>query len=270
MSTFHENLVQSFSNFKGKYVNQLTDNFAETEASPVATKAYEAGQYLTCTNAFLKAKTNISIGDNLVVGTNVEETSVGNELENLSSDAVDINFDDTTAQTGSNNVQGAIEALKSSFSSALTSLKNTAIAQAVGATGSTFASVIATLGNIVNRGAVSQSITATTSTQTYTVPAGYHNGSGVVTVSPQQHSGTYSVTSNGTKDMGASHNYRYVSVSADVTHTVVPYLKITEDWYRHAIVGVIVDGVDRGGIEVGNAGSTNLQNLQYNGPTVTV
>ena len=213
MSTFHENLVQSFSNFKGKYVNQLTDNFAETEASPVATKAYEAGQYLTCTNAFLKAKTNISIGDNLVVGTNVEETSVGNELENLSSDAVDINFDDTTAQTGSNNVQGAIEALKSSFSSALTSLKNTAIAQAVGATGSTFASVIATLGNIVNRGAVSQSITATTSTQTYTVPAGYHNGSGVVTVSPQQHSGTYSVTSNGTKDMGASHNYRYVSVS---------------------------------------------------------
>ena len=107
-----------------------------------------------------------------------------------------------------------VNSLKSSFSQALTDLRNTSIAQAVGAVASdTFAQIVTKLGNIVNRGAVSQSITATTSTQTYTVPAGYHNGSGVVTVSPQQHSGTYSVTSNGTKDMGASHNYRYVSVS---------------------------------------------------------
>lgn len=39
-----------------------------------------------------------------------------------------------------------------------------------------------------------------------------------VTVTPQQHSGYYpsqstNVTSNGTKDMGASHNYRYVNVN---------------------------------------------------------
>ena len=90
MGTFHENLVQSFSNFKGKYVNKLTDNFADAEESAVATKAYKAGQYLTYTNAFLKAKTNISIGDNLVIGTNVEETSVGNELESIADDAVNI------------------------------------------------------------------------------------------------------------------------------------------------------------------------------------
>ena len=90
MGTFHDNLVQSFSNFKRKYINQLTDNFADAEESAVATKAYEAGQYLTCTNVFLKAKTNISIGDNLVIGTNVEETSVGNELESIADDAVNI------------------------------------------------------------------------------------------------------------------------------------------------------------------------------------
>ena len=179
-------------------------------------------------------------------------------------------YSDFVQYSGDGEINDNVSWLYRNFSNALTSLKNTAIAQAVGATGSTFASVIATLGNIVNRGAVSQSITANTTTQTYTVPEGYHNGSGVVTVSPQQHSDTYSVTSNGTTDMGESHNYRYVSVSADVTHTIQPYLRINDNIYRRAYVGLVVDGVDKGMVEIGNAGDTALQNLYYYGSTFTV
>lgn len=71
-------------------------------------------------------------------------------LNNLNASTV--SFDDTTAQIGSNTVQGAIEGLKSAFSSALTSLKATPIAQAVGATGNTFAAVIQKLNAIATPG----------------------------------------------------------------------------------------------------------------------
>ena len=51
-------------------------------------------------------------------------------------------------------------------------------------TGYTFtnSSSVAASGTMVNNGAVSKSITPSTSAQTYTIPAGYHNGSGKVTV----------------------------------------------------------------------------------------
>ncbi len=81
-----------------------------------------------------------------------EINDINDVLSNLSSDAVDVNFDDTTAQLGASNVQTAIEKLKAAFSSALTSLKATPIAQAVGATGSTFAAVIQKLNAIATPG----------------------------------------------------------------------------------------------------------------------
>ena len=47
----------------------------------------------------------------------------------------------------------------------------------------TIANIATKISNIVNNGAVSKSITpSTSSTVTYTIPAGYHNGSGKVTV----------------------------------------------------------------------------------------
>lgn len=169
-------------------------------------------------------------------------------LNNLNASTV--SFDDTTAQIGSNTVQGAIEGLKSAFSSALTALKNTAIAQAVGATVSdNFAQVIAKLATIVNRGKVTQ--TLNTSTKSYTIPAGYHNGQGTVSLTTQEKTitasrsaqtvtpdsgkvlskvtvnkfpdatGSYpasgNITSNGTHDMGAGNNYRYVKVDVHPT-----------------------------------------------------
>ena len=143
-----------------------------------------------------------------------------------------------------------INGLEESFSQALTDLKATAIAQAVGAAVSdTFAQVIAKLGAIVNRGKVTQSLN--TSTKSYTIPAGYHNGQGTVSITTQEKtvtgsrsaqtvtpdsgkvlskvtvnkypdaSGNYptsgNITSNGTFDMGASNNYRYVKVAVKPT-----------------------------------------------------
>ena len=50
-------------------------------------------------------------------------------------------------------------------------------------------------GTMTNRGAVSKTLDATTSNQSYTVPAGYHNGSGTVTIVLEEKSATPSTSS---------------------------------------------------------------------------
>ena len=97
-------------------------------------------------------------------------------------------------------------------------------------------------GTMTNRGAVSQSLN--TSTTSYTIPAGYHNGSGKVSITTQEKTvtssrsaqtvtpdsgkvlskvtvnalaptGTYKPTSRvNNNDMGATSNYRYVDTTA--------------------------------------------------------
>ena len=94
-----------------------------------------------------------------------------------------------------------INGLKADFSQALTDLKATAIAQAVGATGTTFASVISKLGEIVNRGAWSSNAT---SNGTITIPQGYHNGSGTVSVNVQHNPSFGMVATAGDRGGGGS------------------------------------------------------------------
>ena len=50
-------------------------------------------------------------------------------------------------------------------------------------------------GTMVNRGAISKVLDATTNNQSYTVPAGYHNGSGTVSISLETKSATPSASS---------------------------------------------------------------------------
>ena len=72
-------------------------------------------------------------------------------------------------------------------------------------------------GTMPNRGAWTSTKTATTSNQTVTIPSGYHNGSGSVTVKPQVQSGTYTFPSGSTgstHDLTATNNIRYVNAES--------------------------------------------------------
>ncbi len=140
------------------------------------------------------------------------------------------------------NVKEAIDNLRSTSGTALTDLKNTSIAKAVNANGNSLSSVITTLGSIVNRGKVTQSISPGGS---YTIPAGYHNGEGKVTASScSSSSGYLSETTlwinpspnssfSGktiTLDSGSFSNYSFIKFyfkskasSSDESSIIVPY-----------------------------------------------
>lgn len=52
-----------------------------------------------------------------------------------------------------------------------------------------------TVGTMVNNGAISKTLDATTSNQSYTVPTGYHNGSGIVSITLEEKSATPTTSS---------------------------------------------------------------------------
>lgn len=69
--------------------NILANLIAPTEVSP-STAAYEIDDYLIFDNNFWKVISAISVGDNLVEGTNIEMTTVGKELQNRGGGGIDI------------------------------------------------------------------------------------------------------------------------------------------------------------------------------------
>ena len=70
-----------------------------------------------------------------------------------------------------------------SFNLSKSKIVSSALGIALGLTSNTTIADISTkISNIVNNGAISKTITPSTSSQSYTVPKGYHNGTGKVTV----------------------------------------------------------------------------------------
>lgn len=70
-------------------LNTMRENLATVEGS-TASKAYAKGDFLVFGGRLCKAKTSIASGATLVLDTNIELDSVGDELSSISSDLVDI------------------------------------------------------------------------------------------------------------------------------------------------------------------------------------
>ena len=63
-------------------IQNILGDFAPIESNPVS-KAYTVGQYLIFNGNLYKVTTDIAQGGTLVIGTNVQATTVNNELTNL-------------------------------------------------------------------------------------------------------------------------------------------------------------------------------------------
>ena len=102
-----------------------------------------------------------------------------------------------------------------------------------------------TPGTMPNNGAVSKTLDATTNNQSYTVPAGYHNGSGTVSITLEEKSATPS---------GSSQNITPTSgkVLSKVTIAAIPakYGDMTGD---DAVAGNILYGIKAHSISSGSA-----------------
>lgn len=70
-------------------LNTMRENLATVEGS-TASKAYAKGDFLVFDGRLCKAKTSIASGATLVLDTNIELDSVGDELKTLNSDLADI------------------------------------------------------------------------------------------------------------------------------------------------------------------------------------
>lgn len=72
---------------KGKVVgagrNKDNSNLAPIEATTTASRSYLVGDYLMLQGEFYKVISAIAIGDTLTVGTNIQNTTVGDEIVNV-------------------------------------------------------------------------------------------------------------------------------------------------------------------------------------------
>ena len=101
------------------------------------------------------------------------------------------------------------------------------------------------IGSMTNRGAVSKTLDATTDNQSYTVPAGYHNGSGTVSITLEEKSAT---------PTGSSQNITPTSgkVLSKVTVAAIP-AKYGDTTGDDAVAANILAGVKAHTIQNGSA-----------------
>lgn len=81
-------------------LNTMRENLATVEGS-TASKAYAKGDFLVFGGRLCKAKTSIASGATLVLDTNIELDSVGDELSSLTSDLASLPIHTFSLKTGS-------------------------------------------------------------------------------------------------------------------------------------------------------------------------
>ena len=117
-------------------------------------------------------------------------------------------------------------------------------------------------GNFIpfDRVQASKTVTASTSTQTVTPDTGY-SGIASVIINPQQHTGTRAtVTSNGTIDLGNTHNIRRVPVSVNNTLNLQ---KLSTTYGNTTLTGLV-----SGDIIIGWIGWTGGENIGLSNATL--
>ena len=136
------------------------------------------------------------------------------EAKDISNDVIRCNTNDvfTSGETAAD-LADAVNGLNQSFSNALTDLKNTDVAKAVGANGSKFPTVIGVLGAIKTylSGAVSKNVQVGSS---YKIPKGYHDGTSEIKAVAKSGTNPTKITTNGTHSTGG-----YETVNVQVSST---------------------------------------------------
>lgn len=159
------------------------------------------------------------------------------EAKDISNDVIRCNTNDvfTSGETAAD-LADAVNGLNQSFSNALTDLKNTDVAKAVGANGSKFPIVIGVLGAIKTylSGAVSKDVQVGSS---YKIPEGYHDGSSEIKAVAKSGTNPTQITTNGTHSTGG---YESVNVQVSATATLV-YTRWSDPYsgaYNQGLVGI--------------------------------
>lgn len=85
---------------------------SKTETTTTATNTHEAGDYFELSGTIVKALANISVGDTLTEGTNIQTTNIGTELKTINSNVTSAvstaNTASSTASTASKNATRAL------------------------------------------------------------------------------------------------------------------------------------------------------------------
>ena len=186
------------------------------------------------------------------------------EAKDISNDVIRCNTNDvfTSGETAAD-LADAVNGLNQSFSNALTDLKNTDVAKAVGANGSKFPTVIGVLGAIKTylSGAVSKDVQVGSS---YKIPEGYHDGSSEIKAVAKSGTNPTQITTNGTHSTGGyeSVNVQVSALDNLITETQTMYVRdagpSVQFHFPHGIIGIKNIGFPCDG----------LRSLAINGNTV--
>lgn len=138
-----------------------------------------------------------------------------------------VSYSNATSGIASTNVQDAIDELYNKAKNPETTA--TATAEQILSGQTAWVNGVKLTGTMLNQGAKTATINPGGS---YTIPAGYHNGSGKITANPNQNSGTYTYAANstgGTVDLGVNNTYRYVNATNVYNKGKADGLKVKTD-----------------------------------------
>jgi len=77
-------------------IEEVSDEIAAEEESSTASAAHSAGSYLRFNGNLYKVTQNIAVGGTITPGTNIESTSVGEELKTISDGVTGLTYSAVT------------------------------------------------------------------------------------------------------------------------------------------------------------------------------